>query len=81
MTKPVSQSEASQFLCEFFSPAAATALAKELFLIEEEEQENYCLGASVCTEWEEFPSFEAAQASQNHPAFGIAFEGGFLLKK
>jgi len=81
MIKPVSQSEACQFLCEFFSPAAATALAAELFRLEEEEQENICLGASICSGWEEFPSFEAAQASQNHIALGVAFDGGVLLKK
>jgi hypothetical protein len=81
MIKPISQEEASQYLAEFYSVAAAKALTAELFRLEEEEQENYCLGASVCNGWEEFPSFEAAQASQDHTAFGIAFEGGFLLKK
>jgi hypothetical protein len=81
MIKPVSQSEAEMFLCEFFSGTAASALAAELFRLEEEAQENYCLGATVLCGWEEFPSFEAAQASQNHPALGVIFEGGFLLKK
>jgi hypothetical protein len=81
MTKPVSQDECRLFLLEFFSKEAAAALAEELFRLEEEEQENICLGASICSGWEEFPSFEAAQASQNHPALGVAFDGGFLLKK
>jgi len=83
MIKPVSQSEACQFLCEFFSPAAATALAAELFRLEEEEQENYVLGAQVCSGWEEFPSFESAQASVcgAYIPDGIHFSGGFLLKK
>ena len=81
MVKPVSPSQCADFLVEFFSPEAAKALTAELFRIEEESQENYCLGAAICCGWQEFPSFEAAQASQNHPALGIAFEGGFLLKK
>jgi hypothetical protein len=83
MIKPVSQSEASQFLCEFFSPAAATALAEELFRIEEEEQENYILGATVCCGWEEFTSFQAAQASVGgaYVPRGIEFPGGFLMRK
>ncbi len=83
MIKPVSQDECRLFLLKFFSPAAATALAGELFRQEEEEQENYVLGAQVCSGWEEFPSFEAAQASVcgAYIPDGIQFSGGFLLKK
>lgn len=83
MTKPVSQDECRLFLLEFFSKEAAAALTVELFRLEEEEQENYCLGASVCSGWEEFPSFKAAQASVQGAYIpdGIYFPGGFLLKK
>ena len=81
MIKPISQSECADFLRKFFSRPAAEALAEELFRLEEEEQENICLGANICSEWGEFSSFQAAQASQNHPALGVAFNGGFLLKK
>ena len=83
MIKPVSQSECADFLREFFTPAAATALAAELFRMEEEVGENYSLGASVCCEWEEFPSFQAAQASVQGAYIpgGIHFSGGFLMRK
>ncbi len=83
MIKPVSQDECRLFLLEFFSKAAAAALAEELFRLEEEEQENICLGANICSGWEEFPSFEAAQASVQGAYIpdGIHFSGGFLLKK
>jgi hypothetical protein len=81
MIKPVSQDEAVQYLTQFFSPAASVALAAELFRLEDEAGENYVLNRFVCTGWEEFPSFEAAQASQHHSALGVIFEGGFLLKK
>ena len=83
MTKPVSQDECRLFLLEFFSKEAAAALAEELFRLEEEKQENICLGANIATEWEEFSSFQAAQASVQgaYIPHGIHFPGGFLLKK
>lgn len=84
MIKPVSQSEAAQFLCEFFSPAAAEALAAELFRMEEEQEENICLGAQVCCEWAEFPSFQAAQAAVGgaYIPHGVHVDGGgFLMRK
>ena len=85
MIKPVSQAECSQYLTEFFSQAAAEALSAELFrLEEEEEQNNYCLGAQVCCEWSEFPSFQAAQASVGgaYIPHGVHVDGGgFLMRK
>jgi len=83
MIKPITQDECSQYLTEFFTPAASVALATELFRREEESRENYCLGASVCTEWEEFSSFQAAQAAVGgaYIPSGIYFPGGFLMKK
>ena len=85
MIKPVSQSECAQYLTEFFSPTASVALASELFRMEwhNEEEENYCLGAQVCCEWEEFPSFQAAQAAVGGAYIpdGIHFPGGFLMRK
>lgn len=86
MIKPVSFDECVQFLAEFYSPAAAEALAVELFRLEfhAEEEENYVLGAKVCCEWEEFPSFQAAQAAVGGGAYipqGVHFSGGFLMRK
>ena len=68
---------------EFFSPSASDALAAELFRIEEESQENFCLGAAICCEWEEFPSFQAAQAAVGgaYIPHGVHFSGGFLMRK
>ena len=84
MIKPVSQEECAQYLTEFFSPAAAEALAAELFRLEwHSDEENYCLGAQVCCEWGEFPSFQAAQESVQGAYIpeGIHFPGGFLMRK
>lgn len=83
MIKPVSPSQCADFLVEFFSPAAAKALTAELFRIEEESQENYCLGVGICSEWEEFSSFEAAQAAVGgaYIPHGIHYLGGFLMRK
>ena len=84
MIKPISQDECTQYLMEFFSSAAAEALAAELFRLEEEEQNNYCLGAQVCCEWAEFPSFQAAQAAVGgaYIPHGVHFSGGgFLMRK
>jgi hypothetical protein len=71
------------FLREFFSRPAAEALAAELFRREEEEQENHVLGAAICCEWAEFPSFQAAQAAVGGAYIpdGIHFPGGFLMRK
>jgi hypothetical protein len=84
MIKPISQSECADFLREFFSPAASVALAAELFRLEEEAQENICLGANICSRWEEFPSFQTAQAAVGGAYIpdGIYFSGGgFLMRK
>ena len=83
MIKPISEKEASQYLTEFFSLSASDALAAELFRLEEEEQENYCLGAAILCEWAEFPSFQAAQAAVGgaYIPHGIHFPGGFLMRK
>ena len=83
MIKPVSQEECTQYLTEFYSPSASDALAAELFRIEEEAQENYCLGSSICSQWEEFPTFQAAQAAVGgaYIPHGIYFTGGFLMRK
>jgi hypothetical protein len=83
MIKPITEQECTQYLTEFFSPAASVALAAELFRREEEAGENYSLGASVCCEWEEFPSFQAAQAAVGGAYIpdGIHFPGGFLMRK
>jgi hypothetical protein len=84
MIKPISPSECVDFLREFFSRPAAEALAAELFRIEDEAGENICLGANICSEWEEFPSFQAAQAAVGGAYIpdGIHFlGGGFLMRK
>ena len=83
MIKPVSQEECRQYLTEFYSPSASDALAAELFRIEDEEGGNYCLGAAICCEWAEFPSFQAAQAAVGgaYIPHGIYFTGGFLMRK
>ena len=83
MIKPVTNQECAEFLTEFYSPAAAEALAAELFRMEDDEGENICLGASICCGWEEFSSFQAAQVSVGNAYIpeGIYFPGGFLLKK
>jgi hypothetical protein len=84
MTKPISQSECADFLREFFSPEASVVLAAELFSIEEEAGENFILGANICSRWEEFPSFESAQAAVGGAYIpdGIYFSGGgFLMRK
>lgn len=77
--------ECAQFLTEFYSQAAAEALTAELFRLEfhSEEEEQYCLGAQVCCEWEEFSSFQAAQAAVGGAYIpnGIYFPGGFLMRK
>ena len=84
MIKPISQEECTQFLCEFFSRAAAEALAAELFRMEEEQEENICLGANICCGWAEFSSFQAAQASVGgaYIPHGVHVDGGgFLMRK
>lgn len=73
MIKPVSPSQCEDYLRQFFTPAAATALSAELFREEEETGENFFLSASICSSWEEFPSFQSAQDSvllaKNEPAW------------
>ena len=84
MIKSISQQECSQYLMEFYSPAAAEALAAELFRMEEEQEENICLGANICCEWAEFSSFQAAQNSVvgAYIPHGVHFSGGgFLMRK
>lgn len=85
MIKSVSKDECVQFLTEFYSQSAAEALAVELFRLEfhSQEEENYVLGAQVRCEWEEFPSFQAAQEAVGgaYIPHGIHFSGGFLMRK
>lgn len=84
MIKIVSHHESVAILISYgYSRKAAEALTILLWEEEEESQKNYILGPSVLYEWEEFPSFQAAQAAVNGAYIpkGIHFPGGFLMRK
>ena len=84
MIKLVSYQECIEILVSYgYSPEAAEALTVQIQLDEDESQEDYCLGASILCEWEEFHSFQSAQAAVGGAYIpkGINFSGGFLMRK